>query len=395
MLNCDNGTYDSWYWAHPPIYMPENCNLESVEAIKNSVTVPIVCAGRMDPEVGAREVAAGRLDAVGFARPFLADGAWVTKLMEGREEDIRPCICCHSGCFNMCRYKGSANNQDLSDSLHMARCAVNAETMQTNKHHLVKAKKAKKVVIVGGGIGGMEVARVLKLEGHEPVIYEKSDHLGGIFVEASKAQFKGKLRELIAYYLHQMEELHIEIHLNTEVKDLHDYPADEYVIATGSKPRTLKVPGIERALEACEYLDGKEVGQKVAVIGGGLTGCEIAYELFLEGKEPIIVEMLDDLVRQKGVCMANSQYLRDFFAWKKVPVYLETKLKEVRENEIVVTDKEGKDFTIPCDSVITSTGYIPTPLQTDEKHIHLVGDCEHVGNMRSVIWGAYETAMKI
>ena len=272
---------------------------------------------------------------------------------------------------------------------------IYAETMQTNKHHLVKAKKAKKVVIVGGGIGGMEVARVLKLEGHEPVIYEKSDHLGGIFVEASKAQFKGKLRELIAYYLHQMEELHIEIHLNTEVKDLHDYPADEYVIATGSKPRTLKVPGIERALEACEYLDGKEVGQKVAVIGGGLTGCEIAYELFLEGKEPIIVEMLDDLVRQKGVCMANSQYLRDFFAWKKVPVYLETKLKEVRENEIVVTDKEGKDFTIPCDSVITSTGYIPTPLQTDEKHIHLVGDCEHVGNMRSVIWGAYETAMKI
>ena len=395
MLNCDNGTYDSWYWAHPPIYMPENCNLESVEAIKNSVTIPIVCAGRMDPEVGAREVAAGRLDAVGFARPFLADGAWVTKLMEGREEDIRPCICCHSGCFNMCRYKGSANDQDLSDSLHMARCAVNAETMQTNKHHLVKAKKAKKVVIVGGGIGGMEVARVLKREGHEPVIYEKSDHLGGIFVEASKAQFKGKLRELIAYYLHQMEELHIEIHLNTEVKDLHDYPADEYVIATGSKPRTLKVPGIERALEACEYLDGKEVGQKVAVIGGGLTGCEIAYELFLEGKEPIIVEMLDDLVRQKGVCMANSQYLRDFFAWKKVPVYLETKLKEVRENEIVVTDKEGKDFTIPCDSVITSTGYIPTPLQTDEKHIHLVGDCEHVGNMRSVIWGAYETAMKI
>ena len=126
MLNCDNGTYDAWYWAHPPIYMPENCNLEYVEHIRKFVDIPVVCAGRMDPVTAAKSIEAGKIDGAGFARNFLADPEWVTKLMEGREEDIRPCILCHNGCFNMCRYNGVPNDQDLFDSLHLARCAVNA-----------------------------------------------------------------------------------------------------------------------------------------------------------------------------------------------------------------------------------------------------------------------------
>ena len=141
MLNCDNGTYDAWYWAHPPIYMPENCNLADVEHIKKFVDIPVVCAGRLDPVAAAESIAAGRLDGAGFARPFLADRAWVTKLIEDRPEDIRPCILCHNGCFNMCHYKGVANDQDLMDSLHLARCAVNAETMQTGKHYIKKTGK--------------------------------------------------------------------------------------------------------------------------------------------------------------------------------------------------------------------------------------------------------------
>lgn len=396
MLNCDNGTYDSWYWAHPPIYMPENCNLEDVEHIKNFVSIPVVAAGRMDPRVAADAIKENKLDAAGFARPFLADGAWVTKMMEGREDEIRPCICCHNGCFNMTRYKGSANNQDLSDSLHMARCAINAETMQTNVHYIKKAKKSKTVAIIGGGIGGMEAARVLALRGHKPVIYEKSDHLGGVFVPASSASFKGKLRELLAWYELQMKDLNVEIHLNTEVKSLADVKADEYIIATGSKARKLPIKGIEKTMEAVEYLSGKEVGETVAVIGGGLTGCEIAYELYLSGHKPIIVEMLDDLVKQKGICMANSQYLRDYFAYKKIPVYLETKLKEVQDGKIICTTKDKKEIEIPCDNVIMSAGYVSTPLVAKEKgKIHLVGDCLKVGNLRSVIWKAYDVAMKI
>ena len=395
MLNCDNGTYDAWYWAHPPIYMPENCNLEDVEHIKNFVDIPVVAAGRLDPFVAAEAIEEGKLDGAGFARQFLADQEWITKLIEDRSEDIRPCILCHNGCFNMCHYNGVPNDQDLSDSLHLARCAVNAETMQWNKHYIKKTTKPKTVAIIGGGIGGMEAARVLKLRGHNPVIYEKADKLGGTFIPASAESYKGKLRDLLAWYRREMDKLGIEVKLNTEVKDTNMLRADDIIIATGAKPRKLNIPGFDKTIEACEYLNGKEVGNNVVVIGGGLTGSEIAYELALGGKAVTIVEMKNDLIAQKGVCLANSSYLREWFALNKTSVYLGATVKEVKDSSIIIKTKEGEEKEIPCDSVISSVGYIPAPLTEAKNKVHLVGDCLSVGNLRSVIWRAYEVAMKI
>ena len=395
-LNCDNGTYDAWYWAHPPVYMPENCNLADVEHIKNFVDIPVICAGRLDPRVAADSIKEGKLDGAGFARPFLADQAWVTKMMNDQEEDIRPCILCHNGCFNMCHYKGVPNDQELSDSLHLARCAVNAETMQWNKHYIKKTTSPKTVHIIGGGIGGMETARVLKLRGHNPIIHEKSDVLGGTFIPASAESYKGKLRELLEWYRLQMKKLNIEVKLNDEVKNIAVFGDAPVIVATGSTPRQLRrVPGYEKMVEACEFLTGTPVGDTVAVIGGGLTGSEIAYELALKGKNPIIVEMKDDLVSQKGVCLANSSYLREWFALNKTPVYLETTLKEVKDGSIVCTQKDGKEIEIPCDSVISCAGYIPAPLAEKSGNVHLVGDCLAIGNLRSVVWKAYDVAMKI
>ena len=395
-LNCDNGTYDAWYWAHPPIYMPENCNLEDVEHIKQFVDIPVICAGRLDPRVAADAVAQGKLDGAGFARQFLADQAWVTKMMEDKEADIRPCILCHNGCFNMCHYKGVPNDQDLSDSLHLARCAVNAETMQWNKHYIKKTNKPRTVHIIGGGIGGMETARVLKLRGHMPVIHEKGDQLGGVFIAASAESYKGKLRDLLAWYRRETEKLGIEVKLNDEVRDLAAFGKDPVVVATGATPRLLRsVPGYEKMIEACDYLLGEPVGETVAVIGGGLTGSEIAYELALIGKKPVIVEMKDDLVSQKGVCLANSSYLREWFALHEVPVYLETTLKEVKDGSIVCSAKDGSEIEIACDSVISCAGYIPAPAFHKAGNVSFVGDCTEVGNLRTVIWRAYETAMKI
>lgn len=357
MLNCDNGTYDAWYWAHPPVYMPENCNLEDVEHIKQFVRIPVVCAGRMNPKTAAESIAAGRLDGAGFARQFLADQEWVTKMMEDREEEIRPCILCHNGCFNMCHYKGVPNDQELSDSLHLSRCAVNAETMQWDRHFIEKTKNPRRVYIIGGGIGGMEAARVLKLRGHDPVIYEKNNVLGGTFIPASAESYKGKLRELLAWYRRQMKELDVEVHLGKEIDSVEKFGDAPVIIATGSVPRVMKnIPGHERMIEACDYLNGRDVGERVVVIGGGLTGSEIAYELALQGKRPVIVEMKNDLVAQKGVCLANSSYLREWFELHEVPVYLETKLKEVKEHSVICTDKTGKEIEIPCDSVIGSVG---------------------------------------
>ena len=270
MLNCDNGTYDAWYWAHPPIYMPENCNLQDVEELRKHTDLPVVCAGRLNPDTAAEEIKEGRLDGAGFARSFLADPEWVTKLMNDRKDDIRPCILCHNGCFNMCHYKGVPNDQSLLDSLHLARCAVNAETMQTSKHYIKKTDKPKKVVIIGGGIAGMEAARVLKLRGHNPVIYEASDKLGGTFIPASSESYKGKLRELLEWYRKQMKDLKIEINLNSKIENISEFGDMPVIVATGSKPRKLNIPGFDKTIEACEYLNGKAAGDNVAVIGGGL-----------------------------------------------------------------------------------------------------------------------------
>ena len=395
MLNADNGTYDAWYWAHPPAYMPKNCNLEDVAHIKKFVDIPVVCAGRMEPEVGAEAIADGRIDAMGVARQFLTDGEWVTKLMDGRTEDIQPCICCHNACFAMAHYKGVANDESLSEVMHMARCALNPQTMQSGKYDIIPAKVSKTVAVIGGGVGGMEAARVAALRGQKVTIYEETDRLGGVFIAAAAPSFKEKDKELIEWYKRQIAKLGIEVRYDTEVTDVKALGADEVIVATGAKARKLGTPGIERAIEAIDYLEGAEVGENVVVIGGGLTGCEIAYDLFLKGKKPTIVEMKNDLIAVRGVCLANSSYLRDFFAWKKVPVMLESKVTEIRDGSVIVTDKSGNATEVKADSVVVSVGYVPSPVAGKSSHVHLVGDCSSVGNLRTVVWNAWKIAEKI
>ena len=397
MLNADNGTYDSWYWAHPPMYMPQNCNLEDVAHIKKFVDIPVVCAGRMEPEVGAQAIAEGKIDGMGVARQFLTDPEWITKLIEDRLEDIKPCICCHSGCFNFSSSKGHYNTQDLTDTMGLARCALNPQTMQSRKYYVKPVRRKKNVAVIGGGIGGMKSAILLAKRGHDVTLYEKSGELGGVFIAAAAPSFKEKDRYLIAWYKRELTRYpNITVKLNCEVKHLSACEADEVIIATGSVANKIPVPGINKGIQAIDFLLGKKkVGQDVVIVGGGLTGCEIAYELYLQGKNPTIVEMADDLIVTKGVCLANTSFLRDFFKTNKVPVHLETKLKAIHDDGVTVVDGNGVEFKIDADSVILSVGYRPAPLAEKAKNVHIVGDASKVGNLRTVIWGAWDVCMKI
>ena len=401
MFNCDNGTYDAWYWAHPPQYMPDNCNLEYVEHIKKFTDKPVVCAGRMDPVKAAEEIAAGRLDAVAIARQNLVDHEWIHKIMEGREDDIKPCIRCHNGCFNFAKYKGTSNLQKLDDSLHLARCALNPTTMQHNKYKIVPAKKPKKVAIIGGGVGGMECALVLKQRGHIPTIYEKTNELGGLFLTASAMTFKENDKELIRWYKKEIEREGIDVRFNTEVNDLGTLRGyDDIIVATGSVPRTMPgIKGFDKTLTFTQVLKEKvDVGDKVLFLGGGQSSCEAAYDLLLNyGKHPIIVEFAGDLVAAQATCLANTSFLRDAMEYHKVPVYLHSTVTEITDKGCTVKNVQtGETFFVECDSVVNGIGFVPTPVGgKDNKKVYRVGDCVAIGNLRTVIWRAWDVCMKI
>ena len=396
-LDADNGTYDSWYWAHPPVYMPLNCNLPEVEHIKQFVDIPVICAGRMQAETAAQAIAEGRLDAVAIGRQFICDGEYLTKLKEGREEDIRPCISCHNGCLPIAYYKNSGAAADLSSPNSQGHCALNPVSFEEKKYEIKEAAVKKKIAVIGGGIGGMEVARLCSMMGHTVYLYEKNDQLGGVFIAAAAPDFKEKDKELIEWYKTQIKKLPITLHMNTEITSLSEIQADEIVVATGAAPRKLPVPGFEKGIEAIDYLLGKkEVGTKVAVIGGGLTGCEIAYDLAKKGKEPFVVEMTEDLIKALGICAANSSCLRDLLRYYKVPVYLESTLKEIQDHNVVILTPDGEKV-IDCDSVVLSVGYVPgtSLVKESSEHVHILGDAAKVGNLKNVIWGAYDLAFSL
>lgn len=397
MLDCDNGTYDAWYWPHPPQYMPNNCNLQDVAHIRKFVDIPVVCAGKMDPVTSAQAIKKGDIDAMGVARQFLVDPTWVTKLQRGQAADIQPCIHCHNACLCMSHYRGIANGCTMADSIHMSRCALNPQTMDGGKHDFKPAKKPKTVAIIGGGVGGMEVARIATLRGHKCTIYEKTNELGGVFIAASSPEFKDADKRLIWWYKKQLQDLGVKVEFGREISanEVSSLGADEVVIATGSVAKRLPIPGFESTVDAVDYLRGKSVGQRVVIIGGGLTGCEVALDLFQKGKKPTIVESMDDLVISRGLSLANSSYLRDFIKTNKIPVFLQSRCTKIEKGKVTITLKDGTEKTMAADSVISAVGFKENPLCKPSKHVHIVGDALSVGNLRSVVWRAWDVAEKL
>ncbi|MBQ0005280.1 MAG: FAD-dependent oxidoreductase [Clostridiales bacterium] len=401
MFNCDNGTYDAWYWAHPPVYMDNNVNMPEVTHIKKFTDKPVVCAGKMTPDVAAKAIAAGEIDAMGVARQNLVDPEWVTKLREGREEDIKPCINCHNACFSFSKAKDTPNTQSLDDSMHLARCALTPSTMQHNKYKIVPTKKPKNVAIIGAGIGGLEAALVLKKRGHNPTIFEKTDQVGGIYITAAAMSFKEEDKRLIEWYKREIEKYDIDIRFNCDIADaaslLRKY--DDVIITIGARKKTLLVPGFEKTIDFTDLLlDGKG-GDKVVFFGGGQSSCEAAYEMVLQGRKPVIVEFANDLINTPGTCLANSSFLREMLAFKKVPVYLEHSICEIGDGYVMVKPNNGGDaFKVECDSVVNGLGFVPNTMYNSKKfsrRIHKIGTCVKWGNLRDVIWSAWDVCMKI
>ena len=395
LFNCDNGTYDAWYWAHPPVYAPLNLNLKDVEHIKRFTTKPVVCAGRLQPDAAAESIAAGRIDAMGVGRQLLCDPEYITKIKEDRMDDVRPCIACHGACLPFNGLNGHGTDIDPMH-LAMGRCVLNPWTNNETKYSKAPAKHPKHIAIIGGGIGGMEVAIQAAARGHRVDLYEKTDRLGGVFNAAAAMSFKEKDKALLDWYRRMLERSGAAVHLHTEITDADRLDADVLVIATGAHARTLKIPGAERAVTAVDFLDGKApVGDRVVIVGGGLTGCEIAYELALAGKHPSVVEMTPYLVGAKGICMANSSMLRELLRFRNVPAYVNATVEAITDEGVVLNTPEGQR-TVPADSVILSVGYAPDTRfaalkeRKNGRPTYFVGDCDRVGSLKTVVRQAYE-----
>ncbi len=400
-FNCDNGTYDAWYWAHPPVYMPLNCNLEDVKHIKKFTDKPVFCAGRMQPDAAAEAISNGELDGVGIGRQFLCDEKFLTKLREGRRDEIRPCISCHIACMPIATFKGGGAEFALSDVIHgniqAGTCSLNPYAFHEKKYSPIPAKKPKKISVIGGGISGMEFAIQASRRGHTVDLYEKTGELGGLFIAAAASDCKGKDRDLIAWYKRQLEKTDVTVHMNTAVKNLDELDAEEIVLATGSKPRSLPIPGGEKAVFVNEALLNKNLlGEKVAIIGGGLAGCELAYDIACLGKKPFIIEAQDDVIKDMHVSAPNSTMMRELLKFHQVPLYLETKALEIKEHSIVIENSEGKQ-ELEADSFVSAIGFKSDTslLPKKRKNVHVIGDASNVSNLKGAIWGANDLVLSL
>ena len=392
-LSTDAGTLDAFYYAEPPCYVPVAFTLDMAERVKRAVSIPVLCGGRMaDPDIDERAIAEGKIDAVVIGRQAIADPDFPNKLLAGKPEQVRPCIGCNQGCIWGYSTTGKVG------------CAVNTEVGREGVP-VPEAAKKKKIAIVGGGVAGMEAARLATLRGHTVTLYEKTGKLGGNLIPAGAHDFKTEVAALNEYFKQEMERLNIDLRLNTEAttEKLKASGADVILLALGSVPvMPRSIPGINhpKAVSGADALLGrKPVGNIVVVAGGGLVGCEIAFGYVKEGKAVTIVEALDGLMKG-DVPNMNRTMLLDAFAHYGVRVLTSTTLSAITDAGAVVQGADGAEETIPADTVVLSLGYRPVHSLAAEladcgAQVFEIGDGRQVANVLTAIRDADEAVEKI
>lgn len=393
-LSTDAGTLDAYYYAMPPAYVKMGYTLDMAAELKRAVSIPVLCGSRMaDPDMDEQAIADGKIDAVVIGRQAIADPDFAKKVVAGKPEEARTCIGCNQGCIWGYFTKGKVS------------CAVNPEVGHELDWRITKAPVQKKVVIVGGGVAGMEAARVAKLRGHDVTVYEKSDVLGGNLIPAGAHDFKAEVASLNEYYRRQMELLGVDVKLNTEatVDVLRASGADAVILAVGSNPIMPRIEGIDhpKTVSGVDALLGKKpVGENVVIVGGGLVGCEIALGYLQEGKKVTMVEALDEIMKVGDVPAMNKIMLLDAFEYYNAPVCVNTRLKAVNDEGAVVTLADGTDQTIPADTVVMSVGYRPLPSLAADlagcgAEVYEIGDGSKVGNVLTCVRDAFEVTRNL
>lgn len=393
-FDIDAGCYNSLDYIFPPSYLGTACMDYVCKEARKHTDKPLINAGNHDPESGLRLIESGEADFASFGRPLIADPDLPKKLMEGRREDIRPCIRCNEFCIG----RIWNNHTKLG-------CAVNTEAMEEVRFQLVKTQEPKKVVIVGAGPAGLEAARVAATEGHKVAIYDKGSRLGGTMRDIATSEFKCKIKELAEYFETQLQKLNVEVHLNTEVTGDEAFleEADVIFVGTGTVPFTPNIPGMDHAkvvdIMSAHRDETLLKGENIVVCGGGLSGCDAALEYASEkGKKVTVVEMLDECA--KDAMFINKITLFTKLAENGVTLMTNTKVVAVADDGVHVETADG-ETVIPADTVVTAFGMkqlTDVAEKIDAKYhnkTRKIGDLYKLGKIGNAVREGYYAASAI
>ncbi len=355
-LDIDAGCYGSVDWLFPTRYLGDACTRDLAAAIKKHITVPVLNAGNHTPDTALDALQSGDIDFVMLGRALVADPQWPNRLMEGKPEEIRPCLRCNEFCV-----KGLYTKRGLV-------CGVNAQAAREKRFAYAKTNAPKRVAVVGGGLAGLEAARAAADKGHRVTVFEKKERIGGWLAVASL--FKTK-HALLTWYELQLKKMHVDIKPKTKIapesEELRDF--DEIIIAVGARHRPLPIPGLDGEKVVGVYdthlTPSRIKGDRIVILGGGMSGVDAAIRVSAGGKQVIILE-------QHPVIAADAFYVNRVsiyasMAQHKITPLCNHRIVSVTDGGAVAVNREAREVLIEGDTLINALGMLP-----DEELVHSI-----------------------
>ncbi len=369
LISVSAGMFGSYPTIVPPFDMPQGCNVPLAEGVKNVVNVPVIVAGRItDPNLAEEILQDGKADLIGMARALIADPKLPSKAAKGQFEEICKCIACNT-CIDFV---------DIGPIL----CTVNSAAGRESELEIVPAVRKKRVLVIGGGVAGLEAARIARLRGHQVSLYEKERHLGGQWLLAAAPPHKQEFVELIKHESRQLKKLGVRVQLGkaVSVSLVRRQKPDVVIVATGALPLELPTSRIQsvKVVASWDILRGKSrVGGSVLVVGGGSGGLETAHFLAEQGNKVTIIEMLGRIGADMGA--TGRWHLLNRLKQHDVTMFRSTKLKRVNKQEIVVLRNDSEEVWTGFDTIVIAIGSkssnkLAAALTGVVEEIHVIGD---------------------